>query len=58
MLAVGSIMAVAEYSIGSSTAVVATSAHWVSTSEAATIASGIEGTAFALPLLAGSSVVV
>jgi hypothetical protein len=57
MLVVGSIMAVAIDSTNSSVAVVAASERWVSTFEAATIASGIKGAAFALASAAGSSVV-
>jgi hypothetical protein len=54
---VGSIVAVAVHYAGSSATVVAASEHWVFASEAAAIASGIEGAAFALTSAAGSSVV-
>jgi hypothetical protein len=57
MLAAGSIVVVVVHSIGSSVVVIATSEHWVSTSGAVAIASEIEGTAFALTSMAGSSVV-
>jgi hypothetical protein len=50
-------MAVVAHSAGSSTAVVAASAHWVFASEAVVVASKIEGAAFALTSMAGSSVV-
>jgi hypothetical protein len=57
MLAVGSVMAVAAHSTGSSATVVAASAHWVSTFDFAVVASRIEGAAFAFASAAGSSVV-
>jgi hypothetical protein len=57
MLAVGSVIAVAIHSTGSSAVVVTSSQRWVSTSEAVAVTSGIEGTAFALASMAGSSVV-
>jgi hypothetical protein len=57
MLAVGSDTAVAVHSAGSSATVVAASEHWVLASEAAAIASGIGGAAFALASMAGSYVV-
>jgi hypothetical protein len=56
-MAVGSTMAVAAHSVGSSTMVVAASARWVSASEAAAVASGIEGVAFVLASMDGSSMV-
>jgi hypothetical protein len=52
----GFAMVVAIHSTSSSAVVVAASTHWVSTSEAATVASETEGTAFALASMAGSSV--
>ena len=54
----GSTVVVAIHFAGSSVVVVAVSERWVSTFRATTIASQLEGTAFALPLVAGSSVVV
>jgi hypothetical protein len=57
MLAAGSVMAVAANAIGLSAAVVAVSERRVSASGAMTIASEIEGAAFALASVAGSSVV-
>jgi hypothetical protein len=57
MQAVGSAMAVAIHFAGSIAAVVATSKHWASASRVAPIASEVEGTAFALALVAGSSAV-
>jgi hypothetical protein len=48
---------VAIHSTGSSTTVVIASACWVSTSIATTVASIIEGAAFALASVAGSSMV-
>jgi hypothetical protein len=57
MLVVGSIVAVAAHSASSSAVVVTASARWVSAFEAAAVASGIEGAAFALAYTAGSSVV-
>jgi hypothetical protein len=56
-MAMGSIMAVATHSADSSTAVVAASVCWVSTSEAIAVASEIEGAAFALASVASSSAV-
>jgi hypothetical protein len=56
-MAVGSTMAVAAHSVGSSTMVVAASACWVSASEAVAVASGIEGVAFVLASMDGSSMV-
>jgi hypothetical protein len=56
-MVVGSTMAVAAHSVGSSTMVVAASARWVSASEVAVVASGIEGVAFVLASMDGSSVV-
>jgi hypothetical protein len=53
MLGVCSVVAVAIHSASS----FAASARWVSASEAMTIASEIEGAAFALASMAGSSVV-
>jgi hypothetical protein len=59
MLAIGSVVAVAAHSTGSSAVVVTASACWVSASEAMTVASRIEGVAFAFALASvfGSSVV-
>jgi hypothetical protein len=57
MLAMGSIVAVVVHSAGSFAMVVAASERWVSTSEAVTVASEIEGTAFALTSMASSSMV-
>jgi hypothetical protein len=57
ILVVGSVMVVAIHSTGSSTTVVIASACWVSTSIATTVASIIEGAAFALASVAGSSMV-
>jgi hypothetical protein len=57
MLVVGSVVAVAVHSTGSSTTVVAASEHWVSGSRIVAIASEIEGVAFALPSVPSSSVV-
>jgi hypothetical protein len=57
MHAVGSAMAVAVHFAGSVAAVVATSKRWASTSRVVPIASEVEGTAFALTLVAGSSAV-
>jgi hypothetical protein len=57
MLAVGSDVAVVVNSAGSSTAVVTASEHWASAPEAAAIAFGIGGAAFALASMAGSSMV-
>jgi hypothetical protein len=57
MLAVGSALAVAVHSIGSSAAVVIASARWVSVFEVAAVASEIEGTANTLASVAGSSMV-
>jgi hypothetical protein len=57
MLAVGSALAVDVHSIGSSAAVVIASTRWVSVSEAAAVASEIEGTANTLASVAGSSMV-
>jgi hypothetical protein len=57
MLAVGSVMAVAIHSTGSSAAVVAASEHWVSASGVVVVASEIEGAAFALASMASSSMV-
>jgi hypothetical protein len=57
MLDVGSVVAVDAHSTGSSAAVAAASARWVSASKAAAVASGIEGTAFTLAYVADSSVV-
>jgi hypothetical protein len=57
MLVVGSVMVVVAHSAGSSTAVVAASVHWVFASEAVVVAFKIEGAAFALTSMAGSSVV-
>jgi hypothetical protein len=54
---VGSDAALVVHSTSSSAAVVAALEHWVSASEAATIASGIGGAAFALAFAAGSYVV-
>jgi hypothetical protein len=53
----GSVMAVVVHSAGSFAMVVAASERWVSTSEAVTVASEIEGTAFALASMASSSMV-
>jgi hypothetical protein len=58
MLAVGSVLAVAIHSTGSSAAAVAASECWVSASEATAIASRIERAAFALASAASSFVVV
>jgi hypothetical protein len=55
---VGSVLAVAIHSTGSSAAAVAASECWVSASEATAIASGIERAAFALASTASSFVVV
>jgi hypothetical protein len=57
MLVVGSTMAVAIHFACSSAMVVATFEHWVSTSEAAVVASRIEDAASALASTADSSVV-
>jgi hypothetical protein len=57
MLVVGSVVAVVVHSVGSSAVVVATSERWVSASEAAAIAYGIEGATFALASAADSSMV-
>jgi hypothetical protein len=57
MLAAGSIVAVVVHSSCSSTVVVSGSEHWVSTFKVVAIASEIEGAAFALASVAGSSVV-
>jgi hypothetical protein len=57
MQAVGSAMAVAVHFAGSVAAVVATFERWASASGVAPIASKVEGTAFALALVVGSSVV-
>jgi hypothetical protein len=54
---VGSALAVAVHSIGSSAAVVIASARWVSVFEVAAVASEIEGTANTLASVAGSSMV-
>jgi hypothetical protein len=56
-LAVGSVVAVVVHSTGSSVAVVTASEHWVSASGATAIASEIEGAAFVLAYVAGSSAV-
>jgi hypothetical protein len=50
-------MVVAVHSVSSSAMVVAASACWVSASKAAAVASEIEGAAFALASVAGSSAV-
>jgi hypothetical protein len=55
MLVVGSVVVVAVHSIGSSVAVVAASRCLVSPSGVVAIASGMEGAAFALASMAGSS---
>jgi hypothetical protein len=57
MLAVGSTVAVAVYSVDSSAAVVSASMCWVSASEAVADASKIVGAAFALASVVGSSTV-
>jgi hypothetical protein len=57
MLAMGPVMAVVIHSTGSSVAVVTASEHWVSASGATAIASEIEGAAFVLAYVAGSSAV-
>jgi hypothetical protein len=57
MLVVDSVMVVAIHSIYSSAAVVTASERWVSTFRATTIASQLEGTAFALAYVADSSMV-
>jgi hypothetical protein len=54
MLAVGSTVAVAAHSAGSSTVVVTASVHCVLASEAVVVTSGIGGTTFALVYVAGS----
>jgi hypothetical protein len=53
---VSSVVAVAVHSTGSSTAVVTASEHWIPASGATTVASEIEGAAFALASMTGSSV--
>jgi hypothetical protein len=55
MLAVSSVVAVAVHSTGSSVAMVTASERWVPASGATTVASKIEGAAFALASTAGSS---
>jgi hypothetical protein len=58
MLVVGSDVAVAVHSAGSSTVMVTAFERWVSASEAATVASGIGGATFALASVADSSAVL
>jgi hypothetical protein len=57
MRAVGSTMVVVVHFAGSVATLVAASEHWVSASRIVVVASEVEGAAFALPLVAGSSAV-